>query len=45
MRGRAMEISRLAVLGSDQWTIDPEGNQFLILIRYLLKGSDFEVMM
>ena len=41
-----MKISRLAVFGSEQWKIiDLEDNQFLILIRYLLKGSDVEVMM
>ena len=43
--GRAMGSPKLVEFGSEQWMLDPEGNQFLILIRYLLKGSDFEVMM
>jgi len=35
----------LASFGSEQWMLDPEGNQFLILVPYLLKGSDKEVLM
>ena len=38
--GSAMGISKLASFGSEQWMLDPEGNQFLILVPYLLKGSD-----
>ena len=43
--GSAMGIPKLASFGSEQWMLDPEGNQFLILVPYLLKGSDKEVLM
>ena len=43
--GNAMGISKLAKFGCEQWMLDPEGNQFLILVPYLLKGSDKEVLM
>ena len=43
--GSVMGISKLAYFGSEQWMLDPEGNQFLILIPYLSKGSDMEALM
>ena len=43
--GRAMGTSKLAEFGSEQWMSDPEGNQFLILIPYLLKVSYMEELM
>ena len=43
--GSVMGISKLAKFGCEQWMLDPEGNQFLILVPYLLKGSDKEVLM
>ena len=43
--GSAMGIPKLANFGSEQWMLDPEGNQFLILVPYLLKGSDMEALM
>ena len=42
--GSAMGIPKLANFGSEQWMLDPEGNQFLILVPYLLKGSDKEAL-
>ena len=42
--GRVMGISKLAKFGCEQWMLDPEGNQFLILVPYLLKGSDKEAL-
>jgi len=42
--GSAMGIPNLADFGSEQWMLDPEGNQFLILVPYLLKGSDKEAL-
>ena len=43
--GSAMGTPKLVEFGSEQWMLDPEGNQFLILVPYLLKGSDKEVLM
>ena len=43
--GNAMGIPKLANFGSEQWMLDPEGNQFLILVPYLLKELDNEVLM
>ena len=43
--GRAMGLPKSADFGSEQWMLDPEGNQFLILVPYLLKGSDKEALM
>ena len=43
--GSAMGIPKLANFGSEQWMLDPEGNQFLILVPYLLKGSDKDAFM
>ena len=40
--GSAMGKTKLANFGSEQWMLDPEGNQFLILVPYLSKGSDIE---
>ena len=42
--GSAIGISKLANFGSEQWMLDPEGNQFLILVPYLLIGSDMEAL-
>ena len=42
--GSAIGIPILAGFGSEQWMLDPEGNQFLILVPYLLKGSDKEAL-
>ena len=43
--GSAMGITKSVNFGSEQWMLDPEGNQFLILVPYLLKGSDKEALM
>ena len=43
--GSAFGIPKLANFGSEQWMLDPEGNQFLILVPYLLKGSEKEALM
>ena len=40
-----MGSPKLANFGSEQWMLDPEGNQFLILVPYLLKGSEKEALM
>ena len=40
--GSAMGIPKLANFGSEQWMLDPEGNQFLILVPYLSNGSAME---
>ena len=42
--GNLMGISKLAKFGCEQWMLDPEGNQFLILVPYLLKGSEKEAL-
>ena len=42
--GSAMRIPKLANFGSEQWMLDPEGNQFLILVPYLSSGSDMEAL-
>ena len=42
--GSAIGRSKLANFGSEQWMLDPEGNQFLILVPYLLKGSEKEAL-
>ena len=43
--GSVMGLSKLAKFGSEQWMLDPEGNQFLILVPYLSKGSEMEALM
>ncbi|WP_257473315.1 lactoylglutathione lyase [Prochlorococcus marinus] len=43
--GRVMGKSKLAKFGSEQWMLDPEGNQFLILVPYLSNGSDMDALM
>ena len=43
--GTSMGITKLANFGAEQWMLDPEGNQFLILVPYLSKGSDMEALM
>ena len=40
--GIAIGIPKLEKFGCEQWMLDPEGNQFLILVPYLFKGSDIE---
>ena len=43
--GSAMGIPKFANFGAEQWMLDPESNQFLILVPNLLKGSDKEALM
>ena len=43
--GRTKGIPKLANFGSEQWMLDPEGNQFLILVPYLSIGSEMEALM
>ena len=43
--GSLIGASKFEHFGSEQWMLDPEGNQFLILVPYLLKGSDKEALM
>tara|TARA_Y100001968_G_C18877536_1_gene490114 strand:- start:206 stop:457 length:252 start_codon:yes stop_codon:yes gene_type:complete len=38
-------LSKLAKLGSEQWILDPEGNQFLILVSHLTTGSDMKAFL
>ena len=38
--GSVIGISKLANFGSEQWMLDPEGNQFLILVPYLSNESE-----
>ena len=40
--GSAVGITKLADFGAEQWMLDPEGNQFLILVPCLAKGSDMD---
>ena len=40
--GSAMGIPKLANFGSEQWMLDPEGNQFLILVPFLSNDFDIE---
>ena len=42
--GKQMGISKLAKFGAEQWMLDPEGNQFLILAPYphFLNESEME---
>ena len=42
--GSAVGITKLADFGAEQWMLDPEGNQFLILVPCLAKGSDVDSM-
>ena len=43
--GSSIGKSKLAMFGSEQWMLDPEGNQFLILVPYVSKGSEMEALM
>ena len=45
MGGTVMGTSKLEKFGSEQWMLDPEGNQFLILVPYLFNGSAMESLM
>ena len=40
--GSAVGITKLEDFGAEQWMLDPEGNQFLILVPCLVKGSDMD---
>ena len=42
--GRSMRPPKRAEFGSEQWILDPEGNQFLILVPYLSNVSDTEAL-
>ena len=42
--GSAKGIPKLANFGSEQWMLDPEENQFLILVPYLSSGSGMEAL-
>ena len=43
--GRNMGLAKLAEFGSEQWMLDPEGNQFLVLVPFLTNGSAMESLM
>ena len=43
--GSVMGVSKLAKFGSEQWMLDPEDNQFLILVPYLSNESQMEPLM
>ena len=43
--GSAIGIPKLANFGSEQWMLDPEGNQFLILVPYLSNEASMESLM
>ena len=43
--GSVKGISKLAMFGSEQWMLDPEGNQFLILVPYLFNEASMESLM
>ena len=43
--GGVMGVSKLVMFGSEQWMLDPEGNQFLIVVPYLSNGSPMESLM
>ena len=43
--GSAIGIPKLANFGSEQWMLDPEGNQFLILVPYISNGSAMDSLM
>ena len=42
--GKIKWISKLANFGSEQWMLDPEGNQFLILVPFLSNDFDIEAL-
>ena len=42
--GKIKGISKLANFGSEQWMLDPEGNQFLILVPFLSNDFDIEAL-
>ena len=43
--GSAIGNPKLANFGSEQWILDPEGNQFLILVPYLSNEASMESLM
>ena len=42
--GSVKGSSKLEEFGSEQWMLDPEGNQFLILVPYFSNRSEVEVL-
>ena len=42
--GSVNDLPKLTPFGSEQWIIDPEGNQFLILVPYLSNWSEREAL-
>ena len=42
--GSVIGSPKLAEFGSEQWMLDPEGNQFLILVPFLSTDSDMEAL-
>ena len=42
--GSVMGKSKLAKFGAEQWMIDPEGNQFLILVPYVSQGAEMDAL-
>ena len=43
--GSTIGSSKFADFGTEQWMLDPEGNQFLILVPYFFNGSAMESLM
>ena len=43
--GSIVGISKSTKFGSEQWMLDPEGNQFLILVPYLSNEAYMESLM
>ena len=43
--GSSIGIPKLANFGSDQWMVDLEVNQFLILVPYLFNGSAMDSLL
>ena len=43
--GSVMEPPNMDEFGSEQWILDPEGNQFLILVPYLSNEASMESLM
>ena len=40
--GSSVSMPKFAKFGSEQWMLDPEGNQFLIMVPYLSTRSNME---
>ena len=43
--GNAVGQVKMADFGSEQWMLDPEGNQFLILVPHLFEGSSLDSLL